>query len=159
MPLRETTTGLAQQARFGAQGGRARRRAVSPAPAAAGPTFGQALTGPTDPRWVLAVRTAELLEGPILRPERREGLLRLGGALGLSLFDANLVLAIVQDQARRGYAPTHCPAAGEMQLRMVPLPSAARFRAAFRARRALYIACGVAALIAAEILLLTWAVG
>jgi hypothetical protein len=72
---------------------------------------------------VLAVRVAEALEGPILRPEPREKLLRLGRALGLTAFDSNLVIAVVQDQARRGHAPRLCPTRGVAQLEMVPLPS------------------------------------
>ena len=81
-----------------------------------------AITDAADPRWVLAIRTADQLEGSVLSPERRERLLRLGSLLGLSVFDANLVIAIVQNQARRGHRPEECPARGESQLRMVPLP-------------------------------------
>jgi len=87
---------------------------------------GPHLDGPTDPRWVLAVRTADQLEGAILRPEKRERLIRLARTMGLTPFDANLIIAIVQDQARRGYQPEYCPTAGESQLAMVPAPSAAR---------------------------------
>ncbi|MFG0252816.1 MAG: hypothetical protein ACF8NJ_08090 [Phycisphaerales bacterium JB038] len=57
---------------------------------------------PADPRWVLAVRVAQALEGAQLRPERREKLLKLATHLGLRAFDANLVIALVQDRARRG---------------------------------------------------------
>ena len=57
---------------------------------------------PTDPRWVLAVRTQALLEGSTLTPERRERVLRTAQQLGVRLFDANVIIAIVQDQARRG---------------------------------------------------------
>ena len=87
------------------------------------PRIGAPIDGPGDPRWVLAVRVAEALEGPILRPEPREKLLRLGRALGLTAFDANLVIAVVQDQARRGHAPRLCPTQGVAQLEMVPLPA------------------------------------
>jgi hypothetical protein len=58
-----------------------------------------------DARWVLAVRTATLLEGgraAILRPERRERLVGMATRLGLRTFDAALVIAIVQDSARSG---------------------------------------------------------
>ena len=78
------------------------------------------LAGTMDPRWVLAVRVAEHLQGSILPPMARDRLVRLGKTLGLSPFDANLIIAIVQDQARRGYAPAYCPTASEPQLRMVP---------------------------------------
>ncbi len=94
-------------------------------PAAARPdrhAIGAPISEPTDPRWVLAIRTSEYLEGPILAPEKRETLINMGKAMGLTAFDANLIIAIVQDQARRGYAPEYCPAAGEEQLEMVALP-------------------------------------
>jgi hypothetical protein len=58
-----------------------------------------------DPRWVLAVAAAAALEGgrgAVLVPERRRRLMRLSASLGVRAFDASLVLAIVQDAARRG---------------------------------------------------------
>lgn len=55
-----------------------------------------------DPRWVLALRTRERMQGPLLRPADRQNLLGLGRVLGLTGFESNLVIAIVQDQARRG---------------------------------------------------------
>lgn len=58
---------------------------------------------------ILALRTAECLDGgraAILRPERRRRLLRVAHMLGVKQFDANLVIAIVQDNARRGAAST-----------------------------------------------------
>ncbi len=70
----------------------------------------------TDPRWVLAIRVSERLEGTLLNPEQRERLVRLGTILGLTPFDANLIIAIVQDRARRGIPPAHCPAAAADQL-------------------------------------------
>jgi len=72
---------------------------TSPPPPA---KIGQPIASPTDPRWVLALRTAEALDGAVLPPERRDRLVRLGKLLGMTPFDANLVIAIVQDQARRG---------------------------------------------------------
>ena len=61
--------------------------------------------GPTDPRWVLAVRTSQVLAGAVLRPSEREGLIEVGRVMGLTTFDSNLVISIVQDQARRGLGP------------------------------------------------------
>jgi hypothetical protein len=116
--------------------------------------MGFPLDTPTDPRWVLAARAAEQLEGDILRPEPRERLVRLGVTLGLSLFDANLVIAIVQDQARRGFAAQYCPLAAEPRLRLIPRHDAAS--PAARTRRALRLAWGLAMLIAAELALLSW---
>lgn len=115
---------------------------------------GHPLTGAGDPRWVLAVRTAEQLQGMVLPPERRDRLIRLGRVLGLSAFDSNLVIAIVQDQARRGYAPQSCPAAGEAQLRFVPLPDRSDERRHQTTRRWLLTCALVAVIIALEAMLL-----
>jgi len=80
-----------------------------PAPGCAGSTATAATAAAdepalksTDPRWVLALRCREALQGTLLPPDQRDRLLRLGRAFGLTPFEANLVLAIVQDQARRG---------------------------------------------------------
>jgi len=99
---------------------------------------------PNDPRWVLAIRTNELMQGPLLRPEHRENLLRLGRMLGLTPFEANLVLAIVQDQARRGEPLSS--AAGN--LAMVP-----QYRPAKARRRWRTALAWAAAFIAVEIAL------
>ncbi len=113
--------------------------------------FEQPITGPTDPRWVLAVRTAEQLQGDVLAPERREKLNKLGKLMGLSPFAINLVVAIVQDQARRGYEPHDCPTASEPQLRMIALPDQSR-----RRTRALRTALAVATLLAVELVVIQW---
>lgn len=76
-----------------------------------------------DPRWVLAVRTGESLEGPILTADKRERLLMLGKQMGLSPFDANLIIAMVQDQARRGQPAEMCAELAEPQLMMIRKPS------------------------------------
>src|SRR5436190_12713192 len=60
---------------------------------------------PRDARWVLAVRTAGVLQGgraAILRPESRRSLVSFALSMGLRPFDASLVIAIVQDAARAG---------------------------------------------------------
>jgi len=60
---------------------------------------------PTDARWALAARTAQLIQGgraAILTPECRARLLGIGTRMGLRPFDTNLVIAIVQDGARCG---------------------------------------------------------
>ena len=57
---------------------------------------------PSDPRWILAMQTQARLQGAVLTPERREQLLASGRKLGLRPFEANLVIAIVQDRARCG---------------------------------------------------------
>ena len=63
---------------------------------------GQVGLDPTDPRWVLAVRAYTQLQGTALAFERRQRLLRTARALGVRPFDANVIIAIVQDHARRG---------------------------------------------------------
>ena len=57
---------------------------------------------PTDPRWVLAVRAYSQLQGSTMTPERRQRVMRTARLLGVRPFDANLVIAMVQDRARRG---------------------------------------------------------
>lgn len=63
---------------------------------------------PLDARWVFAVSVAREIElsgapgAGVLSPERRKNLSRLATRLGLRAFDANLVIAIVQDGCRSG---------------------------------------------------------
>lgn len=83
------------------------------------PRVTQPLVGDADPRWVLAVRTAEQLQGEVLPPDRRDRLIRLGRTMGLSIFDSNLVIAVVQDQARRGHRGHACATAGEAHLGLI----------------------------------------
>ena len=114
----------------------------------------QPITGPTDPRWLLAVRTSEQLQGAILGPEKRERLVRLGGMLHLSAFDANLVIAVVQDQARRGVAPQRCPHRGAEPLSMIALP---RRRSTWTRRKLLWRAVIIgAALLIEGLIVAAW---
>lgn len=61
-----------------------------------------------DARWVLAVQVAKEIDlsgapgAGVLAPERRRNLVRLATRMGLRAFDANLVIAIVQDGCRSG---------------------------------------------------------
>jgi hypothetical protein len=84
-----------------------------------------------DVRRILALTTAQALEGgraAILRPDRRRKLVSTATRLGLRPFEANLVIAIVQDGARRGLEPT---AASESDLlNMIPATPAAQSRSA-----------------------------
>ena len=57
---------------------------------------------PTDSRWVVAIRAYSELQGTTLTPERRQRVLRIAHLLGVRPFDANIIIAIVQDQARQG---------------------------------------------------------
>ncbi|MDG2021386.1 MAG: hypothetical protein P8J59_05510 [Phycisphaerales bacterium] len=54
------------------------------------------------PHLVLAGRIAASLEGAVLPPERRQDLLRFSKSIGVREFDASLVIAVIQDRARRG---------------------------------------------------------
>lgn len=117
---------------------------------------GQPITHAGDPRWVLALRTAEALQGTVMPPEQRQRLIRLGRVMGMTPFDANLVIAIVQDQARRGYEASYCPIAGEGQLAMVPLPRRTPLSDQLPGRRPLMMAIAIAAILLTEILLLRW---
>jgi hypothetical protein len=61
-----------------------------------------------DPRWVLAVRAAGLIEGgraALLSQKRRQRLHAMAARLQLRPFDTALVIAIVQDAARAGEDP------------------------------------------------------
>ncbi|MCE2884195.1 MAG: hypothetical protein LW806_04755 [Planctomycetaceae bacterium] len=57
---------------------------------------------PTDTRWTLAIETQRALQGAVLAYEDRKRLLGLATKLGIRAFDANLIVAVVQDRARRG---------------------------------------------------------
>jgi hypothetical protein len=107
-----------------------------------------------DPRWVLAVRAAESLQGDIMPPQKRRKVIQLGRVLGLSPFDSNLIIAIVQDQARRGQLQQHGPQIGAAQLSIVPLPQRARWFDALRGRLAIVTGLILAGIIAVELILL-----
>lgn len=116
------------RSRPGGVGGTRLRLVPAPADAAGPRRAGPRPAAPTpvtqtyDPRWVVAVRVAELMQGTAVSPPARDQIVQFARRLRLTPFDAQLIIAIVQDQARRGHAPALCPAAGEPQLRMVPLP-------------------------------------
>jgi hypothetical protein len=74
------------------------RRAVAAENRAAS---GNTTLNPTDPRWVLAARAYSQLQGVTLSPERRDRVMRTAETLGIRPFDASVIIAIVQDQARR----------------------------------------------------------
>lgn len=57
---------------------------------------------PMDPRWTLACATRDSLQGAMLTYENRRKLMMLAQRVGIRAFDANLIVAIVQDRARRG---------------------------------------------------------
>jgi hypothetical protein len=60
---------------------------------------------PLDAQDIFSRRISEQLDGgacALLTPERRERLIALGRRLGMTTFNANLVIAQVQDATRRG---------------------------------------------------------
>lgn len=76
-----------------------------------------------DARWVLAVQVARTLEGgkaAALPPERRSRLVATAVDMGLRPFDANLVIAIVQDGVRNGEGGLTREVEGRLTL--VPAP-------------------------------------
>lgn len=115
------------------------------------------LQGSADPRWVLAVRTAECLQGDILAPESRERIIRMARLFDLTPFDANMIIAIVQDQARRGIAPHLCAAAGEPQLRMITPPRRKTILQAIKSRYGMKVVLLLGTLLAIEVILVLWA--
>lgn len=115
------------------------------------------MQGSTDPRWVLAVRTAEMLQGAMLSPERRERIVRMAKMFDLTPFDANMIIAIVQDQARRGIAPHLCPTAGEPQLRMITPPQRTTLLQKLRSRYGMKVILLIAGMLVVELLLIWWA--
>jgi hypothetical protein len=107
---------------------------------------------PTDPRWVLAARAYSNLQGPTLTPERRERLMRTAKQLGVRAFDANVIIAIVQDHARRGSGSLH-DAAPTLALLSPPEPPAATRSIWTRWLAAVIIAA------TATVMLILWLVG
>lgn len=64
-----------------------------------------AMLQPADARWIFALRVSHSLEGgkaALLTPPRRRELIAAAVGAGLREFDANLIIAVVQDAARRG---------------------------------------------------------
>ncbi|MBL9149488.1 MAG: hypothetical protein JNM94_12435 [Phycisphaerae bacterium] len=57
---------------------------------------------PRDPRWRVALETAKLLEGPLMTFERRRRVLAFAQSVGVRPFDTHLIIAAMQDRARRG---------------------------------------------------------
>jgi hypothetical protein len=100
-------SGAVTNYRFPADASRRRRTALAPdsrepRSIATDRPIEPALLEADDPRWVLALRVREQMQGPMLTPDARQRLEQLGRTLGLTPFEANLVMAIVQDQARHG---------------------------------------------------------
>ena len=72
-----------------------------------------------DPRWVMAVQVMREMQGgraAVVTPEARQRLMVVGRRLGLRPFDSSLVIAIVQDGARRGEDPLGTEANSRLRL-------------------------------------------
>lgn len=102
----------------------------------------------TDPRWVLAVRVHSLLQGATLSPEHREHVMQTARLLGVRAFDATLVIALVQDAARRGEALGST--SGALALIRRPEP-----RRSWR-REAIRLGAAIASAVVLGILLIRW---
>lgn len=64
-----------------------------------------AMIQPADVRWIFAMKVGNAIEGgraALLTPPKRRELIAVAVSAGLREFDANLVIAVVQDAARRG---------------------------------------------------------
>jgi hypothetical protein len=109
---------------------------------------------PNDARWKLAQETQGALQGTVLAFEDRRTLLALAQRLGIRSFDANLIVAIVQDRARRG-EPLESAAA---TIAIIPAPTASvttRARRWFTNNIAL-IAAVIILVMIADALLIGW---
>jgi len=105
--------------------------------------------GPDDPRWKLALETQRALQGAMLAFEDRRRLLALAQRLGIRAFDANLIVALVQDRTRRGEPIEHAAST----IAMVPVP--AKESAEGRDLAWLWVAAVVTA-IAVDAVLIGW---
>lgn len=60
---------------------------------------------PSDPRLAMVSEIRSRLQGSLLAPEDRRDLLAAGRSRGLRAFDTSLLIALVQDRARRAGTP------------------------------------------------------
>lgn len=90
-----------------------------------------------DARRILALRVSEAIQGgraALLTPERRARLMTISRTLGLRPFDASLIIAIVQDAARRGeHTDTQ---RSHSRLALIPAPPKSAMHKAARHTRA-----------------------
>lgn len=106
-----------------------------------------------DARRIMALRVAEQIEGgraALITPEKRARLMTISRALGLRPFDAALIIAIVQDGARRGEHTDDTRAQSRLSLIPAP-PKNAMYKAAssIKARTRTMLISSIAALVLA----------
>lgn len=113
-----------------------------------------------DPRWVLAVSTFRELDGgvaAVLSPEKRARLLKSGQRMGLRPFDSNLVMAIVQDGARRGVDPLNSEAIARLHMvHPAPERTGAPHARSVQPSWAIVFSAAALAALATALLLLQW---
>lgn len=83
------------------------------------PSHREPALDPSDARWVLAVLCWEWMDGgsaAILTPAKRDKLMRAADSMRLRRFDAGLIIAIAQDERRRGGASLSRLAAARLAL-------------------------------------------
>jgi len=105
----------------------------------------------TDPRWVVAVRAQLQLQGATLHPQARRRVMRTARQIGVRPFDANLIIALVQDRARRGETLHDL----EPVLRLLPEAKTARFGSLDVLRWGIAIVCAILA----NVFLIWWLLG
>lgn len=110
----------------------------------------------TDPRWVLAVRAADQLEGTVISLDSRLRLMRLGEVLGLTAARASQILDIIESCARQGYAPEACPTAAANELATVPFIRLRRRQVYVTGRRAAALVGTLLFILMGELVLLNW---
>ena len=111
-----------------------------------------------DARWVMAARVASQIQGgqaAILSPDRRARLITTAAHLGLRRFDANLIIAIVQDSARCGQEPLGTQTTDRLLL-VAPAKTATSHKSP---SPALLLVCSAVLAAAWAWLLLHWLVG
>ena len=110
----------------------------------------------TDSRWVFAVAVSQTLEGGragILSPEKRRRLVVSAQEIGLRPFDANLIIAIVQDSVRTGEPPLSTSVEDRVMLVRPADEPAPPWK------MILGLACGAAASMGLFLLLIGWVMG
>jgi hypothetical protein len=109
---------LDERPRPDARGERVYRHAVAQEMLSARESARNRSLDPADPRWKFALETQQALQGAVLSFEDRRRLLSLAQRTGIRAFDANLIIALVQDRARRGEPVEHAAAT----IAIVPRP-------------------------------------